>query len=405
MKLYRRKKDLRPFEQTIPEYFIADIKKYNEENEDKITLDYLADLFNHIYCHYLKEEKDDSIYITLSSAILERKYGKQYTLLVKYLENNSFISLFRNHLNTLSEKRCRLYKINRGIVTKHKNIRYTNYGGNSWDGVPKLIRLYQNAEPYTSKIIYKKVQEKLLSNLKAITIDYPSAIQELEKSYDLTNEDENKKYQKNVIAVENINNNQIYFTFDKYGRVHTNLTTLKKEIRQKHILIENQPIAECDIPNSQPLFLAKLISDSGYEIDDSIRKFFDDVIEGRFYEQLGDVNDKKTVKKTVFGLLFGRYCTMKAFKDHYPGVVAFIKKYKKQKGKFDRDSYKKLSHKLQQLESEFIFNKVCNDLSNRKVKYFTVHDSICVAISNEEILKEVFNRHLNELKESIKEKM
>ena len=66
-------------------------------------------------------------------------------------------------------------------------------------------------------------------------------------------------YNRNVYSIDSIDKKHIFYHFDEYGRMHTNYTILKSYVRKNYIFIDDDDVSEIDIPNSQPLFLTKLI--------------------------------------------------------------------------------------------------------------------------------------------------
>lgn len=189
-------------------------------------------------------------------------------------------------------------------------------------------------------------------------------------------------------------------TCDNYGRIHTNFTTLKKEIRNQFLSIDNEPLEEVDIKNSQPLFFLYLLCKNlNNSIDkEELLQFKSDVLDGLIYDKLARFSKVTRYKmKTIFfKFLFGKSGSKcKAFTRYYPSITDFINKYKKD------NNYEHLSHQLQELEGEFLFKKICAELNMQKIKYFTVHDSVYVKESDYHILKLVFDNHLDELKQNI----
>jgi hypothetical protein len=60
-----------------------------------------------------------------------------------------------------------------------------------------------------------------------------------------------------------------------------------------------------------------------------------------------------------------------------------------------------MAHELQRAEGEFIFKKICVELKREKIKFFTIHDSICVKVSDFTLMESIFNNRLNNLKQEI----
>jgi hypothetical protein len=105
------------------------------------------------------------------------------------------------------------------------------------------------------------------------------------------------------------------------------------------------------------------------------------------------------VKPIFYKFLFGRTNGKdEAFDKFYPSIRKFIRRYKIQVG-----NYKLLSHELQKLEGNFIFNGICKELTKLKIKYFTVHDSICVKASDYDLMAKIFENKLNDFKQEIRD--
>jgi len=110
------------------------------------------------------------------------------------------------------------------------------------------------------------------------------------------------------------------------------------------------------------------------------------------------LSNRKEAKLMMYRVLFGingnskKYCQM--FNRIFPTVYKFIVDYKK-----EYKNYRSLSHMLQNLESDFIFNKVINHImdTDPDIKLFTVHDSIVVPYKYRKISTEIFNHHLGNI--------
>ena len=160
------------------------------------------------------------------------------------------------------------------------------------------------------------------------------------------------------------------------------------------MFIDGESVSEIDIKNSQPFFLLKLIADNLNlinEIGEDLQVYFDKVIDGNFYEYLQEKTgfiERTDVKNWIYNLYFGKPYENNTFKSIFPTISKFLKSYKMKNG------YKELSYKLQNIESDFIFNKVCKRLLGEEIIYFTVHDSVCVKKSDFEIAERFFNDEL-----------
>jgi hypothetical protein len=92
-----------------------------------------------------------------------------------------------------------------------------------------------------------EVCEHLYEHLQRIHID-----DEIDE--ELTNESQ--------VAVELIRAGEWRFDVDDYGRVHTNITNLKRSLR-KYLSVRGRRLVNVDIASSQPLFLALLLWGKG----------------------------------------------------------------------------------------------------------------------------------------------
>ena len=88
---------------------------------------------------------------------------------------------------------------------------------------------------YNDSPINVDIRKKLVNDLKYVSIDSVKSfdyLNKLRKDNEITKE----KYFKNYYSVCGIRDNNLYFIFDDYGRVHTNFTVLKKEIRKNNLM-------------------------------------------------------------------------------------------------------------------------------------------------------------------------
>jgi len=356
--------------------------------------DYLCDLFHYIYFKYLNyyiENTDNEVMIPLSSIILRKKYGNNYMHYVQYLLDESYIRKVRNHT---AGSHCATYKIVKMKIEIVGLIEYKNRNR-------KLIKEHNRniwSKKSLSSIYPRKLITSIKRNLNSISIDSDGAINYLRSMYP---DKLNNKYMKNYQSIISINDRNLYLTLDNHGRIHTNFTILKKDIRNQFILIDKEAIREKDISNSQALFFLYLMSKNLNDIIDKNELFRlqTHILDGTIYDHLASVaNQSRTeMKYQFFKYLFGgKNSKFKVFNTQYPSISKYIKDYKVKLG-----DYKLVSHHLQLLEGDFIFNGVCKELSDNKIKYFTVHDSVCVKQSDYCILDSIFETRLEDLKMEI----
>lgn len=375
--------------------YLKKTKKITHKNINLKT-DYLINIIHRSLTNYYNNKKetiDKEIKFQLSSIILKKKYGVYYNYYIDYLRSIDFLIMTTDYYNGGNTGKARTYKLHYKYLTDITRIKI-------YDRV--LLKKYNHENLIAAFTTYVKspipipIRKKLVNDLYYIELDYNESVKYLNK---LKKDGLNPyKYNKNLMALEDINDRQLYFKFDEYGRFHTNFTTLKKDIRKNFLKIDGEDLVEIDISNSQPLFLAHLMKKTltiKELINPEFSKYFDLVEKGLLYEEIMDksgINCREDVKIIMYRVLFGRNGEVatenKIFSSIFPEVFSFIKKYKK-----DRNNHKSLSHKLQQLESEFIFNNVISYIMNThpEIKLFTVHDSINVPLKYKEIVKDIFN--------------
>ena len=351
-----------------------------------LKVSYLIDIVHNLILKYYF--KKDNLF-HLSSLILKEKYGHLYNHYMSYLVGNGILKVVKNHQKG---KNSRVYKLDESVISGRIS-RYRNQ-----DQV--LLKKYRNAVELIEKEDIQKndiphlIKKKLVSDLFFVEIDFTKSIFYL----DQTNHDTDI-YNRNKYSVECINDKHIFYHFDSYGRMHTNFTILKSFIRKNCLMIEGEETVEIDIKNSQPLFLCKLIEEYGPGIVDpeEYKLFKILTFSGNFYQYMMDnsgIRDRKEMKEIVYKVFFGKNFKTKAdkmFGDIFPTVHKFIKSYKKERG-----NYRVLSHNLQNLESDLIFDRIVGEImeSHPEIRIITVHDSLICRKKYRTIVEDIFHDNL-----------
>jgi hypothetical protein len=344
-------------------------QKYILYRGKKLKPEYIIDIIHNLLLRYYFRKEN---IFHLSAVILKEKYGYLYNFHMEYLVSEKILHIIKEYKQG---KNTRIYKLDESIITddilRYKNSNIT------------LLKKYKNAvsaidnNDILINSIRPEIKQKIVSDLFTASIEIDKAL------FYLNNTIQDKdSYNKNKYSVESIYDKHIFYHFDSFGRVHTNFTILKSFIRKNCLLIKNKPTCEIDISNSQPLFLTKIINEEGINIQKTheFKVFSYLVIHGKFYQFLMDnsnIKNKKECKELVYITLFGRNNSKKEnpFAKLFPKIYNFIVEYKK-----IYDDYRIISHKLQNLESNFIFNKVIKTilLINPDINIVTIHDSIIV---------------------------
>lgn len=378
--------------QFLPEclYSISNIKTL-EFNNIKLKTNYLIDIVHNLILKYYFKKENRYV---LNATILKDKYGYLYNYYINYLVSNGILILKTNYKNGVTS---RIYALNDSIFID-KIQRYKNF-----DKI--LIKKYKQKfidviyvnDTSKSDLIEPFIKDKLVSDLFSVKIEYDRSIFFLDslKYQDID------IYNRNIYSVDCINDKHIFYHFDSYGRMHTNFTILKSFIRKNCLLIDGEETFERDISNSQPLFLSKLIRDSGTKwVNQRELELFSNLVSnGNYYEymMIGTNIDKNNIKKMTYKVLFGRNnINCKAdilFRKKFPTIHNFIKLYKK-----EFNNYKVLAYDLQRMESNFIFNMVIKTIFeiNPNIKIITIHDSIICRKEYKSIVNEIFDFKMKE---------
>jgi hypothetical protein len=386
-KLEKKKSSL----QFLPSKMVAaSVSKRFEYKGKTLKTSYAVDIIhNMILKYYFRKENS----FNLHSSILKEKYGHLYNHYMDYLVETGVIEMTKNYL---SGRNARIYRIKPDVL-KSDIKRYVNTDAT-------LIKKYRNKVSQVEEagihdsLIDPDIKARLVDDLFYVEVDHAKSIFFLDHLKDKGGE----IYNRNVYSVECIGGKHIFYHFDDYGRMHTNFTILKSFIRKNCLMIDGEATHEIDIKNSQPLFLTKIIEESGskWVRSDEFELFKYLTQKGMYYQYFMDctgVKDKKTIKEWTYKVLFGRNASNskadRAFLSIFPTIHNFIKLYKK-----DAGDYRILSHRLQRAESRLIFNKLVRRIMDNlpDVRMVTVHDSIIVQQRHRTEVQAIFDDVMSE---------
>lgn len=363
-------------------------KKTIEYKQYHLKSAYLIDIVHSLIIKYYY--KNSNIY-RINAVVLKRRYGTIYNQYINYLIDNNILILRKNYK---IGRNSRIYSLNEEILTssitrfKNKdNILLKKYRN-------RLLDFKDDIELSEESKIDSDVQIKMVSDLFHVDIDVDRSMSFLSS---IADKDINI-FNINSYSIHAISQKQIFHHFDKHGRLHTNYTTLKSFIRKNCLLLDGETTCEIDIPNSQPLFFTKLLQNYKEYIDYKELDFFINLTKkGTFYNYIMTElkMSRKESKSFVYKILFGRNISSdldsKKFKSLFPSIFRFIQQYKKEKG-----DYKVLSHILQLMESNLIYNKIIKQLMilYPDMRILTVHDSIIIPFKYKKEVSEIFNDFL-----------
>ena len=246
-------------------------------------------------------------------------------------------------------------------------------------------------------------------------------------------------------AIRRLECGDFYHRIDtKIGRYHSNLTGLKKELRN-FLTFDSKRLVALDIRNSQPLLSGLLLNPKFYEkmenfnilsitsllslehinqffihsipsicntimlgesseslIHKEFQQYLALVQKGTFYEEMAQLLyprkriDRKHIKRDIYIIFFSKNkCRMKLkrnkmpFKRGFPTVYSIFNMLKKYNSKI-------LSHILQRLESHIVIESATRRIALERpdLPIFTIHDSITTTVGDEDYVEGVLKEEI-----------
>lgn len=357
--------------------------------------------------------KDNRKYYNLSSEIMEKSVRNYKSYVNLFLDGGIW-----ECDNTYSKG------------NKSKGYRFTS----TFTGKP--CKSYLNYSYTTDKKIDRRLSETidgckdysptvntLVDYLGCIELDYSLAIEQIDNN--LATEDINvDSYNSAFCALEMIENEQYFAKQDEYGRLHTNITNLKKECRP-FIKVNGNGLVSLDLKNSQPFFSTLILNSEFWEnSDEEINKITVDnikfnikdrvdihsiimflksaehnddlllykefVINGSLYEYFQDCllaigikcKSRADAKTRIFQILFSMEMHLAnnksalLFKSIFPSVYELFRLIK-------QSEHNTLSILLQSIEGQIFLEGIAGNFikNNPDIPIYTIHDSVLVPIA------------------------
>ncbi len=196
-----------------------------------------------------------------------------------------------------------------------------------------------------------------------------------------------------------------------YNRFHSSFTGLPKSVRER-IEIAGEPVVELDIANCQPLILGVLTarkisttygeSAGGCGVSagcGGVGRFLTLCSQGILYEYLRDRSlpkrSRAEIKREFLIMLFAKNATTKRlplfeiFATDFPSVANFVIEAKRQE-------YQNLARDCQRFESKLMIDNVAR-ICLQNVPVITIHDSIIVARSTEQLVSDVIRKQFGSI--------
>lgn len=298
----------------------------------------------------------------------------------KYLKENNIVITDGTYHYLTNYKKCIGYKFNDELISV---VCATSISNNS------LIKRIKNTNKKMNiNNAIKDYRKYFLSNFRLRTKDALEWIKkELELSTHGIKEGSPKwiecinRYNYSCMAVHMVDDGDLFFKRNSTnGRIDTNLTNLRSELRQ---FIDIDNLVQIDIKNSQPLLLSTLLDPllcRENKFLEEMESFIDKCFGGNLYDHVFQLFYKKTtkvltrkeIKNIMFAILYskpGSYRKEKAiFGEIFPNILEWIEK---RKGK----NHQKFAINLQKIESSMCIDTILPRLHSKGIMCFTVHDS------------------------------
>ena len=242
--------------------------------------------------------------------------------------------------------------------------------------------------------------------------------------------------QESELAAELIRQGDWRLDVDEYGRVHTNITNLKKTSR-KYLSVDGRRLVNCDVANSQPLFLGILLL-SGQDrherqrgrgerraqeereeeggggggggacgsgtlcgapklcgarqtCSNELREYLAICEQGQFYQRVAAHLDtalpydvlKRRALAALYDRPWHRNRVHAAIQSAFPALMEALAEIK-------RGDYRRAAHLAQRTESDFIIGRCVGRLAAEYPALFitTIHDSIMTTEGDEGIVRD-----------------
>ncbi len=417
----------------------------------KVMKDKIYVLLDSITHSRLKKTTSINPYTLLSAKKLKELYGDCYKEILNLLIQVDVIECDNSYIIGRKSKGYRytkeykdaipvIKKITNSTLVK-KFIKNNTTSLNNYEHLHQFIYDIEIDVEAAESYIYNLYQTKLNDYKIQVDLFFERQMQDNSK-FDQNNVPVNPIcwFYHQLRAIYLIHNKQIRFKVDETGyRLHTNLTNIKKELRN-FITYKGNKLVAVDYSNSQPLLTTILLkqeywSKKGsnnvlltyrnvkykdkeanfiYDIINNIKSYssntytmfptFNQSIDtqstrryislcekGDLYEYLErnlnfSKRSRKEVKISVFQILFtdNRYIGQKdakpkrEFKILFPEVYKVLAMIKKNKSNL-------LPILLQRIESEIILNRVAKRIERERpeLPIFTIHDSVVTTVGNE----------------------
>lgn len=398
--------DNKPYFQLIPEKIfqvLLDIESIMKPEIKGFQPDYLKEIISIIALHVRKDDNEDSP--------LKMKYLRR---IIPYAER------YLNGLVDLGIIKRSPYYIPKEIsyrynFTPEYQSRYISLPLDNSKMIFRIKEAYNDLGKEAVKMIWGYAGQ--VKYLKQLTL--ADGWRELIETY----KSDVNQYNAVLASALRIVNGDIFYSIDETeGRFHSNITNMKKELRQ-FLRINNKPLTNIDIKNSQPYLSTIILTFPGkvdwltknptfcmllqslkVSLNEDVKKYIYLVANGQLYEYLMQEFSKEGLtltrvetKRQVLRILFARNRLPKdeinrkcrlIFKDRFPTVHKIFSKVRgREQGTNSFENSNRFAILLASIESYLMLNVIVKRINKElpKVIVMTIHDSIMTGILTDDV--------------------
>jgi len=410
------------------------LKKYPPDFSYKI--DHFYSIIDYLCKGMEKEDLDDNKgYINLNAQKLQ-KANHNYKKYLDHLVKNQYL---RTDMKYIVGKKSFGYIINeyktykaspKRIEIKDYTIRKKKIA--EIKEQEKELKLSAKSHPYLTKWF----NEKLQINIQGAELKVEELFPEQTGPIKGTRKGKASRWTKRYKAIQSINkfaNQEFYYgADDNVGRFHSNLTNIKRELRD-FITYDGQKLVNVDIKSAQPLFSTLLLNEEFWtkngevlsinhfpsiipllsnsssnsfsstiimlvktlqHIDNKLFKRYQSLVYSEnFYKMISKLFypkapfEKQKIKEMIYTVFFSsnRFIgqpgaqAKRDFRTNFPEIYEVFRLIKK-------NNHRALAHILQRIESTIMIQHVAKRISEERpeLPIFTIHDSLATTVGNQD---------------------
>lgn len=389
----------------IEDLIKPEIKGYSSDN--------LKEIISIVACNIRKDKGSSQLQITYLKKLVAQ--GD------KYLKGLIDLNIIQRSGNAIKGECSYQYNFAPDYQSKYISLPLNN---------AKLILRIEKAQKEIRKSASKSIRSRSeqVKFLKLLTVA-PGCNEFIESNYT----GETDQFNSIVGSATRIMNNDIFYSIDNTsGRFHSNITNMAKGLRP-FLRINDEPLVNCDIKNSQPYISTILLTNPGkvsyltnnpafalllqslkVSLCQDVKEYISLVISGQLYEYLMTEFSKEDLiltrdetKRQVLRILFARNrmpqdeTNRKArliFKDRFPKVHRIFSKIRGAEKGDKFTNFKRFAILLQRIESylmlDVILKRIYKELPGTIA--VTIHDSIMTGIltNNIEAVRDIMIEEL-----------